>query len=838
MRACESMSRGCAIAACAARAARRSRHMRLLLVVVLPIAVVPLFCLPPCGAAESDPDAVLRAFLGMSDFGVVRISPDGNYAAVEIRRPRSDTASARGELSEELRTDLWLLDVRTGDIRPIVRGGTNGSGAWAPVWAPNSRSLAFVTNRETPGIPRLVVYSLSQREVIYETTEGISLDANFGSPSPYPPIGRVPLQWIGDDRIIAVLMPEGSVNPLLVPDLPVEPNGTARATGIVDGRSRTTWDTRELVPCGRENRLVAIDIGRHTLQPLLSGAVRAVSLAPDSSSGIVVRALGPYRRPLTGVMRSLPDYNAYSLDPNVETEALWIDLKSATAAEPRISGWYVPNLSSEEFPRWSQYTHDAYVPVLNSDGQAFLFRFDGRSAPELLGSGKLVQIVAIAEVAAHRRTRLNPKLFETLSANIDRLYSDSFKVVAVAKNYVAAIGAGKMRLLDDSGRVSHITVSTGDASMISPIGPAASPSTLLHSAPLGYLRVVVERGRLRLTELRLPTRVTELVGVGEGGTYIVRYAKGLASGIGLVRGNLDIQSAILINSHLNQMTLRPPTVVDLGASGAPRLARLYYPNGDASRAHLPTAIIAYPGLEFRSAEKSVFFGRTYQHSLAFDDLETYYLAAAGFLVVKPSIPLDRSADSDIFARIAGEIDSAAHTLVERGVTDGRRLGYFGHSYGGFAGLAVAVDSKQFAAIVVSAAFADIYYYANYVPSYFRGEACAPSAVRLRAYELESNPTVLNMAVPPFRDPERYLRNSATFRAQEITTPLLMLHGQYDGVPVESTEELFMELESRNVPARLVRYWGEGHNFQDGADIENALSETRRWFIRYLNGNAQ
>jgi fermentation-respiration switch protein FrsA (DUF1100 family) len=549
-----------------------------------------------------------------------------------------------------------------------------------------------------------------------------------------------------------------------------------------------------------------------------------------------VRALGPYRRPLTGVMRTLPDYNAYSLDPNVETEALWIDLKSATAAGPRIRGWYVPNLSSEEFPRWSQYTHDAYVPVLNSDGQAFLLRFDGRSPAELLGSGKLLQVVAIAEVAAHRSTRLNPKLFEKLSTNIDRLYSDSSQIVAVGENRVAALAAGKMQLLDDSGRVSDITVSTGDASMISSIGPTASSSTLLHSAREGYLKVGVERGRLRLTELKLPRQVTELVGFGEGDTYIVRYAKGLASGIGLVRGNAEIQSAILINSHLNQMALRPPEVVDLGAPGAPRLARLYYPNGDTSRAHLPTVIIGYPGLEFLSAERSASFGRTYERSLTFNDLETYYLAAAGFLVVRPSIPLDRSADSDIFARIAGEIDSAAHTLINRGVTDGQKLGYFGHSYGGFGGLALAVDSKQFAAIVVSAAFADIYYYANQVPSYFRSEACAPSAVRLRAYELESNPTVLNMGVPTFRDPERYLRNSATFRAREITTPLLMLHGQYDGVPVESTEELFMELESRNVPARLVRYWGEGHSPEDEADIESELSEIRRWFVTYLGDN--
>jgi dipeptidyl aminopeptidase/acylaminoacyl peptidase len=310
----------------------------------------------------------------------------------------------------------------------------------------------------------------------------------------------------------------------------------------------------------------------------------------------------------------------------------------------------------------------------------------------------------------------------------------------------------------------------------------------------------------------------------------------LASGIGLARGSARIQSAILINSHLNQIALRPPVVVDLGTPGAPRLARLYYPNGDTSRIHLPTVIIGYPGLEFRDAEKSEFFGQSYQRSLAFDDLETYYLAAAGFLVVKPSIPLDRSADPDIFARIAGEIDSAADTLVKRGVTDGRRLGYFGHSYGGFAGLALAVDSKQFSAIVVSAAFADIYYYANYVPSYFRSEACAPSAVLLRAYELESNPTVLNMGVPPFRDPERYLRNSATFRAREITTPLLMLHGQYDMAPVESTEELFMELDSRNVPARLVRYWGEGHSPEDEADIESDLNEIHRWFVTYLKDN--
>jgi hypothetical protein len=48
-------------------------------------------------------------------------------------------------------------------------------------------------------------------------------------------------------------------------------------------------------------------------------------------------------------------------------------------------------------------------------------------------------------------------------------------------------------------------------------------------------------------------------------------------------------------------------------------------------------------------------------------------------------------------------------------------------------------------------------------------------------------------------------------ARFLTTPVLIINGDWDYVPIQQGEEFFTALWRLNKPARFVRYWGEATN---------------------------
>jgi dipeptidyl aminopeptidase/acylaminoacyl peptidase len=66
------------------------------------------------------------------------------------------------------------------------------------------------------------------------------------------------------------------------------------------------------------------------------------------------------------------------------------------------------------------------------------------------------------------------------------------------------------------------------------------------------------------------------------------------------------------------------------------------------------------------------------------------------------------------------------------------------------------------------------------------------------------------------------------------SPILLLHGEVDNdVPVTQSEEMYMALRQRGVPAVLVRYPREGHGFREPRHVEDARARTIAWLRRYL-----
>ena len=93
---------------------------------------------------------------------------------------------------------------------------------------------------------------------------------------------------------------------------------------------------------------------------------------------------------------------------------------------------------------------------------------------------------------------------------------------------------------------------------------------------------------------------------------------------------------------------------------------------------------------------------------------------------------------------------------------------------------------------------------------------------------------------PWNAPEIYAGNSPLFRADKITTPLLLLHGMSDAnVPTHESEQLYAALQVLDRKAELVLFPDEDHGISgtwtNRVDHRTMMLE---WFDLHLRGQPE
>jgi dipeptidyl aminopeptidase/acylaminoacyl peptidase len=161
-------------------------------------------------------------------------------------------------------------------------------------------------------------------------------------------------------------------------------------------------------------------------------------------------------------------------------------------------------------------------------------------------------------------------------------------------------------------------------------------------------------------------------------------------------------------------------------------------------------------------------------------------------------------------------------LASRPELDPERVGCYGGSYGGFMTMHLVSASDLFAAAASMYGIADL---ATYWGQGAWGWTYGDMALAGRT---------------PWSDPAYFLERSPLFRAGEITTPLLLLHGTDDTnvTPGESVE-MFTALQVQGKPVELVTFAGEGHGIS--GSWENRVAHRtmmREWFDRWLRGRPE
>jgi dipeptidyl aminopeptidase/acylaminoacyl peptidase len=87
---------------------------------------------------------------------------------------------------------------------------------------------------------------------------------------------------------------------------------------------------------------------------------------------------------------------------------------------------------------------------------------------------------------------------------------------------------------------------------------------------------------------------------------------------------------------------------------------------------------------------------------------------------------------------------------------------------------------------------------------------------------------------PYAAPDEYRKDSPSYNAAKIKTPVLSFHGTEDFLPVTLNENLHLMLVEQGTPARMIKYAGAGHGIVSSADYEfYGAQEQIQWFRTYL-----
>jgi dipeptidyl aminopeptidase/acylaminoacyl peptidase len=166
-------------------------------------------------------------------------------------------------------------------------------------------------------------------------------------------------------------------------------------------------------------------------------------------------------------------------------------------------------------------------------------------------------------------------------------------------------------------------------------------------------------------------------------------------------------------------------------------------------------------------------------------------------------------------------------VLEKGIIDEHKIGVMGHSWGGFDSTYLATHTRIFAAAVAGAPITDLV--SNYGNHHWSSGIAETDHIETGQQRME---------VPLWEDLPAYIRNSAVFNAQNMTTPLLIEVGDSDGtVFFHQGVELYNIARRAKKEVVLIVYAGEDHGLKKKQDQIDYQRRIFAWFGHYLKGEA-
>jgi dipeptidyl aminopeptidase/acylaminoacyl peptidase len=201
------------------------------------------------------------------------------------------------------------------------------------------------------------------------------------------------------------------------------------------------------------------------------------------------------------------------------------------------------------------------------------------------------------------------------------------------------------------------------------------------------------------------------------------------------------------------------------------------------------------------------------------DIFARLVSGMGYVVLQPQYRGSTGYGSDFLAaiyqhfgdRAYGDVDSATDFAVAQGWADPDRLAIFGWSAGGFMTSWTVTQTHRYKAAIEGAGITD---WLSFIPTSDTWQVDYDA----RLQEKDSKPM---------------LQFSAVMHVDQVTTPLLILHGEADvRVPAFQGREYYVLLAERGKTVRMVTYPGSPHFPRLAEQRRDVFKEVQDWLKRY------
>ena len=221
--------------------------------------------------------------------------------------------------------------------------------------------------------------------------------------------------------------------------------------------------------------------------------------------------------------------------------------------------------------------------------------------------------------------------------------------------------------------------------------------------------------------------------------------------------------------------------------------------------HCPFLVLPHGGPEYNDPLDFDFFSRL--------------IAGYGYVVLQPEYRGSTGYGSEFLNaiyqhfgdRAYSDVDSASDFAVAQGWADPNRQAIFGWSAGGFMTSWTVTQTHRYKAAIEGAGITD---WLSFIPT---------SDISQVDYDMRWQE----------KDPAPFLQFSAVMHADQVTTPLLILHGEADvRVPTFQGREYFVLLAERGKTVRMVTYPGSPHFPRLAEQRRNIFVEIKDWLEKY------
>ena len=685
-------------------------------------------------------------------------------------------------------------------------------------------------------------------QVLIKVLEGVHYPIVFDWDTKRSVVARLPVAadsldnnpyWLSESEIIYV-----------VPDASQPANSDARSTAQEIARRRESgWSSsavssvsissgecsQEQVHVGPQRRLISLDVTSGELRELYSGDIASFQLSSDRRhlalyEREVVKSNGAicFREQENLLLRVQSVDGRYSREfqlPKAEMNSVlsWSPVGSQLLfMDANESG--APSLSLLE-------TETDSVTELDSGDLAFWagsYEDRGRSLAEIPLAGWFKDRVIYRGVSSNGRddwfiipcVRCSPSNLTSTLKDVPRV------PLARSQTGLFFLTEGAVFHVDESGSTSHIIGSDKqpvracdfqdrNSGLLSRVLANSLPS--IDQVPLcddsnQRVYILSQNGSAK-TELEYSVDSGTIVAAGSLGLVSRKDEAGVGSRLMITLGKAD--QTIEIERFNSQLAHVPPPrdpirIDHSGLNGEELISWLFLPSADLSsdkRKH-PLIVIPYGERTYSEIPPTTRSARNIWSAKILTPTAMPLYTGRGYAVLLPSIPLSPPPANPLL-EMTTPVLTAVDAAIETNLVDGERMALAGASFGGYSALSIASTTDRFRAVVASASFSNLTSVYAEFPFYYR----LRPETKLHFGVTSSEQGQLRMGAPPWADAMRYIENSPLFRADRIVSPLLLIHGDLDYVPIAQAEQMYTALARQSKQVTFIRYLGEGHGIR-------------------------